>query len=97
MPEGVDLREQAASLAPRSPERSAVVRARPDRAVGLRQRATTVTDTGDGWDRLEYTFGRFDATADDLASYGPDVVVDEPLDLRDAVVQRLRSAAGGAT
>ncbi len=93
VPEGVDLREHAASLAPRSPERVAVVRARPDRAVGLRQRATAVTDTGDGWDRLEYSFGRFDATADDLASYGPDVVVDDPPDLRDAVVLRLRSAA----
>jgi proteasome accessory factor B len=94
VPEGVDLREHAASLAPRSPERTAVLRVRPDRAVALRQRATAVTGAADGWDRVELTFGRFDAAADDLASYGPDLVVDEPEDLRAAVVRRLRAVAG---
>ena len=96
VPDGVDIRQEAAVLAPDAPERTAVVRARPGRAVALRQRGGPATEVTDGWERLEVGFGRLEVTADELASYGPDVVVDAPDDLRDAVVGRLRAAAGAA-
>ena len=37
-----------------------------------------------------------EVSADELAAYGADVLVLEPADLREAVVRRLRGAAGVA-
>ena len=58
VPEGTDLRALSETLAPRQPDRSAVVLARPGAANGLRRRATvsatgvTGPDGTLGWDEL---------------------------------------------
>jgi proteasome accessory factor B len=97
VPEGTDLRALASRLAPDTGERAAGVLVRRDRALALRHRATaTVEGVRDGWDRLEVRFGRTETLVDELLSYGPDVVVETPEDLRTAVVDRLRAAAGAA-
>jgi proteasome accessory factor B len=88
IPPGTDLRAIADRLAPDTPERTAVLLARPGRAVGLRHRAE-VTGGEDGWDRLEVGFGRLDAMVSEVLGYGDDVVVAGPEDLRRAVVERL--------
>jgi hypothetical protein len=88
VPPGTDLRAIADRLAPDTPERTAVLRARPGKAVGLRHRAR-VTDATDGWDRLEVGFGRLDAMVSEVLGYGEDLVVEGPDDLRDGVVARL--------
>jgi proteasome accessory factor B len=94
VPEGTDIRALTGLLAPETSERSAQVLVRQHKAVALRHRAGRVTiDAQHGWDRLEVGFGRTDTLVDELASYGPDVVVEAPDDLRDAVVERLRGAA----
>ena len=104
VPEGTDIRQLASRLAPDTTERTAVVRVRPGKALGLRHRAGAVqsgsvqsgsTDGAD-WDRLEVGFGRLESLVDELLSYGPDVVAEEPQELRTAVVERLRAVAGAA-
>ena len=44
-----------------------------------------------GWDRLEFPFSEVDWLAGHIASFGPDVVVVEPPDLRDAVIGCLKA------
>jgi proteasome accessory factor B len=78
--------------------RSATVRVREGRGHTLRRRATRATDTGE-WTVLEVPYTDDDALADEVSGYGADVVVDEPAEVRDLVVARLRGALaahGGA-
>jgi proteasome accessory factor B len=93
VPEGTDIRELAGRLAPDTPERTAVVLARPGKALALRHRGR-VTGAEEGWDRIEIGFGRLESLVDEVLSHGADVVVREPDDLREAVVERLRAVAG---
>jgi proteasome accessory factor B len=88
VPPGTDVRAIAGRLAPDTPVRTAVLRARPGKAVGLRHRARVV-GSEDGWDRLEIGFGRLDAMVSEVLGHGPDLVVEGPEDLRRGVVQRL--------
>jgi proteasome accessory factor B len=46
----------------------------------------------DGWDEVEAPFTDVAWFAEHLASFGPDLVVCEPPDLRDAVMTRLKGA-----
>jgi len=46
----------------------------------------------DGWDEVELPFAEVAWFSEHLASFGPDVVVREPADLRDAVITRLKGA-----
>jgi proteasome accessory factor B len=104
VPEGVDIRSLTERLAPEVRDRRARVLVRRDSAHDLRRHADPVPgdpvsgdpaiDVPEDWDLLEVGYGRTDALADELLGYGEDVVVLEPEELRSAVVQRLRSAAG---
>jgi proteasome accessory factor B len=79
-------------------EHRVVVRARPGTAVGLRRWATSLGPAEDGDDRLELRTTEPWRLADQLAAYGPDVVVEAPQAVRAAVVERLTrlAAMGGA-
>ncbi|MGY1728146.1 helix-turn-helix transcriptional regulator [Geodermatophilus sp. SYSU D01062] len=80
----------------RGEEQLVVVRARPGTAVGLRRWATPLGAGPDGEDRLQLRTTEPGRLADQLAAYGPDVVVESPAAVRDAVVERLtRLAAMG--
>jgi proteasome accessory factor B len=95
-PADLDLAAVVASSGTGGEERIAVVRARPGTAVGLRRHATSLGPGDDGDDRLELRTTELGALADQLAALGPDVVVESPTELREAVVQRLtRLAAMG--
>ncbi len=74
--------------------RTAALRVREGRGQSLRRRATpgSGTPATGPWTSLEITFTDADAFADEVSGYGPDVVVDEPQDVRDLVIQRLRGA-----
>ncbi|WP_199701857.1 helix-turn-helix transcriptional regulator [Jiangella rhizosphaerae] len=88
------VREAAASLAPpeRSPVLHALVRVRHGSGHGLRRRATFVaTDATTGWDEVTVPYTSNQALAEELVSHGADVVALEPVELRDAVVERLRA------
>ncbi|RBY87651.1 YafY family protein [Blastococcus sp. TF02A-30] len=77
-------------------EHVVVVRARPGTANGLRRQATPLGPSDDGDDRLELRTTEPWGLADRLASFGPDVLVEAPAEMRDAVIGRLtRLAAMG--
>jgi proteasome accessory factor B len=96
VPEGTNVHALARSLAPDRPSRTARLRVRPGAALGLRRHAqfSDGDPAADGWDLLEVPFARADAMADEVLGYGADVVVEEPPELRELVVDRLRAAAG---
>jgi proteasome accessory factor B len=77
-------------------EHLVVVRARPRTAIGLRRHATPLGPADDGDDRLELRTTERGRLADEIASYGADVLVEGPAEMRQAVVERLtRLAAMG--
>jgi proteasome accessory factor B len=94
-PAGVDLVAVVAGQVT-GEERVVVVRARPGTAIGLRRSATPLGAADDGDDRLELRTTEPSALADQLAAYGPDVVVEAPAEIRDAVVARLTRLAAMA-
>ncbi len=94
VPGGTDVRALAASLAPAPVERTARLRLRAGAALGLRRhaRAVDVPDVHEGWELVEVDYGSTDQLADEVLTYGADVVVEEPAEVREAVVRRLREA-----
>jgi proteasome accessory factor B len=92
VPDGADVREVVRDWdsAP-GPERTAAIRVRSGTGVGLRRHAASVTaDSVPGWDLVTTRFADVSWFADLAASFGPDVVVLDPPDLRDAVIRRLK-------
>jgi proteasome accessory factor B len=77
-------------------EHLVVVRARPGAAVGLRRWAQPLGAGTDGEDRLQLRTTDPWRLADQLAAYGPDVVVEAPAEVRAAVVERLQRLAATA-
>jgi proteasome accessory factor B len=95
VPPGTDLVDLVArSAGPPSPRGTARVRLAPGRATGLR-RAGRVDPDGDP-DVVVLDLARVDATARWIAGHGPDAVVLDPPELRDAVVALLRGSVSTA-
>ncbi len=104
VPPDIDARAMVEPFADRAPTGRAVLRVRPGSGYGLRRRQLEPTqaerDSAEGaaagaaddrgWDRIVVPFGNAWTIAAELASYGESVVVDEPPELRDAVVKQLR-------
>jgi proteasome accessory factor B len=77
-------------------EHIVIVRARPGTAIGLRRHAEPLGPAEDGDDRLQLRTREPWGLADQIAAYGPDVLVEAPQSVREAVVGRLtRLAAMG--
>ncbi len=70
--------------------RSAVLAVRAGAGLGIRREATREVPGSDGWDEVEIPFAEVSWFSEHLARYGPDVIVREPADLRDAVITRLK-------
>jgi proteasome accessory factor B len=91
VPAGTDVREIVRSWDSLPPEqRTARMRVRVGSCFGLRRHATGEQPGPDGWDVLEVPFADVPWQAEQLASFGSDVIVDEPVDLREAVITRLK-------
>ena len=73
---------------------TAVVRVRTGTGWALRADATASRPRPDGWDVLELGYTDPERLADRVAGFGAHVVVEQPSTARQAVVQRLRAAAG---
>ena len=94
VPEGADVRELVRDWdSTPAREHTAVLRVRSGGGVGLRQHAVSVgpDETGPpGWDLVTTRFADVGSFADYAASFGPDAVVLDPPDLREAVIARLK-------
>ena len=94
VPDGADVRELVRDWdsAP-AREHTAVLRVQSGTGVGLRQHAVSVCadETGPpGWDLVTTRFADVGSFADYAASFGPDAVILDPPDLREAVIARLK-------
>jgi proteasome accessory factor B len=89
VPEGLDLRSMVGYQELPS-ERVALVRVRQGTCIGLRRAAQAVRTGSDEWDEAEVTFADPEWLAGWIASLGPDAVVTDPPDARDAVIRRLK-------
>jgi proteasome accessory factor B len=91
VPADADVRELVRdSTAAPSRDRTAVLRVRDNAGHGLRRYARAIEPDAAGWDRVTVQFADVPWYADYLAWFGPDVVVLDPPDLRDAVKARLK-------
>jgi proteasome accessory factor B len=103
VPDGTDLRALSQSLAPRQPDRSAVVLARPGAANGLRTRARVTDrdvpgpDGSPGWDRLEVPYVSESDFAGELLGYADAVAVESPEELRGSLRHRLADVVAGVS
>jgi len=96
VPDGADVRELVKDWDRTPPRnRTAVLRIRPGAGLPLRKWARDIdaeTDRAHGWDRVTVSFADSGWYADYLASFGPDIMVLDPPDLREAVITRLKGA-----
>jgi proteasome accessory factor B len=93
VPPGTDVRNLVQASDGASPSvRTAILRIRQEAGYGLRRRASSDRPDKDGWDLVEVSFSDAGWYADYIASFGSDVVVIEPVDLREAVIGRLKGA-----
>jgi proteasome accessory factor B len=92
VPPGTDVRAAVRDWDAETPvPRTCLLRIRSGAGYGLRRHAVSVEpDQAPGWDIAELTFTDSGWWSEQLASFGPDVVVLEPSDLRDAVIGRLK-------
>ena len=94
VPEGIEVTRMIASSASgRQGATTARLRVATDRGHRLRRRGRVV-GTEAGVELVEVEYADDEAFASELVGYGSAVVVVEPGSLRDAVVRRLRIAAG---
>jgi proteasome accessory factor B len=93
VPEGTDVRELVKDW-DRTParDRTAILAVRENAGIGLRRWARDSVPEKDrpGWDRVTVSFADSGWYADYLASFGPDVIVLDPPDLRESVISVLK-------
>jgi proteasome accessory factor B len=94
VPAGTDVRAAVRAWdAGSPPPRTCILRIRAGAGHGLRRHALSVRpDPEPGWDQVEASYSDAGWWSEHIASFGADVVVLEPTDLRDAVIGRLKGA-----
>jgi proteasome accessory factor B len=92
VPDGADVRELVREWDNVPQARTAVLQVRQGAGHGLRRGASASRPDPQrpGWDLVEMPFSDVGWHGEQLASFGADVVVIEPADLRDAVIGRLK-------
>jgi proteasome accessory factor B len=94
VPDGADVRAavRAWDFEP-PPQRAGVLRVRHGTGHSLRRHAVAAAPADQpGWDTVEVPYSDTGWWSEHLASFGADVVVLEPPDLREAVISRLKGA-----
>lgn len=95
IPADIDLKRSVASDGDDAGSAAALLRIKAGRAAGLRRVATSVQPVGTGeYDDVHVPLTSLTDLARRVAAHGPDVVVVDPAELRDAVRTLLREAVG---
>ena len=94
VPDDADVRALVADWdKPMTRENTATLRVRSDAGFALHRWGQASHDPANpGWDLITIAYSEPYWYAGYLASFGPDVVVIDPPDLRDAVIRRLKGA-----
>jgi proteasome accessory factor B len=94
VPDGADVRELVREWETAPQPRVAVLKVRQGAGHALRRGASSTgpDPQREGWDLVQLPFSDVGWYSEHLASFGPDVIVVEPADLRDAVIGRLKGA-----
>jgi proteasome accessory factor B len=96
VPNDLDIRSLAKSLAPREPTAEATVAIRSGKAPALRRRGSSMTTDlpqPHGFDVFTLGYSDPSTLAEEIARYAADVVVLEPIEIRETVIHRLRAVA----
>jgi len=102
VPAGLDIRAVTRRFAPPESTEPVTLLVRTGSGHDFRRAASSVVpgvagpDRATGWDRVVLDRGGLDL-ADEVLAHGPDVVVESPPALREAVVGRLRAVVDGAS
>lgn len=88
VPEGLDLREEIRK-SEGATTRVATLRLAKDTCVALRRTASTTRKLDEAWDEVEVHFDDLDAFAKEILWLGANVIVIEPTDLRERVIDAL--------
>ena len=94
VPEGHQPKAMISTMALERDPQPAALRVRVGAGHSLRRRATTVTPTGDTWSLVDVDFTDTEAFAEEISSFGPDVVVENPTELKESVIRRLTGSLG---
>jgi proteasome accessory factor B len=97
VPDDLDLRSLARSLAPSEPTAVAVLAIRSGKAPALARRgepATTELALPAGFEVVSVGYSNVYAAAEEISQYAADVVVVEPVELRDVVIRGLAHLTG---
>jgi proteasome accessory factor B len=92
VPSGTDVRAAVRDWdTEHQPPRTCLLRVRAGAGHGLRRYALSVSPADEpGWDLVELNYSDTGWWSEQVAKFGPDAVVLEPADLRDAVIGRLK-------
>jgi proteasome accessory factor B len=92
VPEGHQPSAMISNVTVDQPPRGASLRVRTGAGHSLRRQASAIEEVGDGWSLLAVDFAETETFAAEICSFGPDVVVSGPAELREAVIRRLTGA-----
>ena len=74
--------------------RTAVLLVRAGAGYSLRRRAGNVADVDGTWSRIDLDYTDTEAFAEEISSFGPDVLVEGPAQLKESVIRRLSGSLG---
>jgi proteasome accessory factor B len=94
VPVGHQPKAMISTMAVERDPQPAVLGVRVGAGHSLRRRANTIRDVDESWSRIDVDFTDTEAFADEISSFGPDVVVESPSELRESVIRRLTGALG---
>jgi proteasome accessory factor B len=94
VPVGHQPKAMISTLAVELDPQPAALRVRVDAGHSLRRRAHTAREIDHCWSLVVVDFTDAEAFADEIAGFGPDVVVESPAELRESVIRRLSGALG---
>jgi proteasome accessory factor B len=94
VPQGHEPKAMISAVAVDRAPQTSTLRVRAGAGHSLRRQASSIEDIDDAWSLAAVDFTDTEAFASEICGFGPDVVVQGPPELREAVIRRLTGALG---